>query len=189
MKEILGLITVALSFIGYVPYIKDTLAGKTRPHVFSWFTWTILTVLAAVSSWAKGGGAGAWNNAFTSVICVVITVLAWKHGRKDISSSDKFFFVAALLAIIPWYLTKDPTLSVIIITIVDACAFYPTIRKTIQDPSSETFVSYVLNTLRHGLSIVALGSYNVATLLFPTYLVIANAFMVAIIARWKVKTK
>ena len=33
MKDILGFIAIALTFIGYVPYIRDTLQGKTRPHV------------------------------------------------------------------------------------------------------------------------------------------------------------
>ncbi len=37
MKEFISGIAVALTFVGYVPYMRDTIKGKTRPHVYTWF--------------------------------------------------------------------------------------------------------------------------------------------------------
>ncbi len=45
MKEIIGGIAVALTFIAYIPYYRDILKGKTRPHIYSWSLWGLLTVL------------------------------------------------------------------------------------------------------------------------------------------------
>jgi len=37
IKVTLSIIGIALTFAGYVPYIRDIFKGKTKPHVFSWF--------------------------------------------------------------------------------------------------------------------------------------------------------
>ncbi|MEK7070183.1 MAG: hypothetical protein AAB966_00070, partial [Patescibacteria group bacterium] len=110
-----------------------------------------------------------------------------KNGTKDIKTIDKIFFAGALLAIIPWYLTKDPTLSVIMITTIDVLAFFPTIRKTINDPTSETFFMYALNLFRHSISILALATYNISTVLFPAAILVMNGVMTAIMLRPKYK--
>jgi len=45
MKEVIGTVTVLLTFAGYTPYIRDTLKGKTHPHAYSWFVWGLIAVL------------------------------------------------------------------------------------------------------------------------------------------------
>lgn len=184
MKEILGVVTILLSIIGHAPYVMDVYKKKTRPHVFTWILWAIVVSIAFFGQWFKGGGAGAWGTGVTGIIVIVIAVLAIRRGTKDITLSDKIFLGLALLAIIPWYLTRDPTLSVVMASFIDLCAFIPTIRKTIKDPKSETQFTYSLNILRHGLSIFALGSYNLATVLYPAYLLVMNSVMTVIII-WK----
>lgn len=180
MKETLGLITVALSIIGHTPYIIDTYKRKTSPHIFTWMIWSIIVLLAFFGQWSQGGGAGSWSTGVTGLIVIIITVLALRNKNTEISQSDKIFFVLAILAIIPWYLTKDPTLSVIMATAIDAFAFIPTIRKTIKNPKSETFTTYALNIVRHSLSLVALANYNVATVIYPAYLLVVNSFITGI---------
>lgn len=59
MKEIIGLMAVFLSIIGATPYILDTLHKKTKPHIFTWLTWSIVTLLVFLGQWIKGGGAGS----------------------------------------------------------------------------------------------------------------------------------
>lgn len=46
MKEFISTIAVILTFVGYAPYIKDTLKGKTKPHVYTWFIWGLVTLIA-----------------------------------------------------------------------------------------------------------------------------------------------
>ncbi len=187
MKEYVGIITIVLSIVGHTPYIVDAYKQKTKPHFFTWLIWSIVVGLVFFGQVAKGGGAGAWSTGATAVIVVIITLLALRNKRKDITKSDKIFFILALLAIIPWYFANDPTLSVVMATGIDALAFLPTMRKTLKDPTSETFVLYPLNVLRHGLSIYAISSYNLATVIYPAYLFIANGLMTLIILRPKLR--
>ena len=188
-KELLGVITILLSIVGHFPYILDTIKGKTKPHIFTWVIWSIVTLLAFFGQWAKGGGAGSWGTGITGLIAVCIAILSLKKGTKDITTLDKVFFFGALIAIIPWYLTKDPTTSIIIATLIDACAFIPTIRKTIKSPKSETFATYSINIFRHTLSLVALGQYNLATVLYPAYLLLMNSIITTVMLKaWLLET-
>lgn len=185
MKETIGLIAVLLTIIGHFPYIIDILKNKTKPHVFTWIVWAVVTVLAFFGQWQKGGGAGSWTTGVTGLITILIAILSFRKGSKEITKSDKVFFGLALVSIIPWYITNDPTFSIVIITVIDVFAFLPTVRKTLKDPSSETFFTYALNILRHGLSVVALAHYNVATFLYPTALLVMNLIMTIIIFRYR----
>lgn len=187
MKEIIGFVTVILTFLVLFPYIIDIFQNKTKPHVFTWIIWAIATILVFFGQWQKGGGPGSWTTGVTGILTIFIALISFKKGSKDITNSDKVIFIGALLTIIPWLLTKDPTLSVIILTIIDVLAFIPTIRKTIKDPRSETFISYFLNVFRHGLSIFALTNYNLATYIFPAALVVMNLIVVLVILKPRFK--
>lgn len=183
MKEIIGLITVVITFVALVPYIVDIFRNKTKPHIFTWAVWAIVTILAFIGQWQKGGGAGSWTTGVTGVITILIAFIALFKGSKDITKMDVAIFVGALIAIIPWYYTKDPTTSIVLLTIIDAFAFIPTIRKTLNDPQSETLMSYVLHAIRHSLSIVALANYNLATYFYPLVLAVMNVIVILAIIK------
>lgn len=187
MKEVIGYVTVILAFIALIPYIIDIFKNRTKPHMFTWIVWAIVTILAFLAQWQKGGGAGSWTTGVTGILTIFIAVISLWKGSKDITKSDIIIFVGALLAIIPWVLTKDATLSAVIITIIDAIAFIPTIRKTAKSPESETFVSYILHLVRHFLSIFALANYNLATYLYPATLAFMNLIVILVIVRARKK--
>ena len=185
MKELLGLIAVFLAIIGYSSYFLSIFRNRIRPHLFSWIIWSITTALVFLGQFQKGGGAGSWTTATTGLITILIAVIALKNGTKNITKLDAVFFTGALLAIVPWLLTKDPTASIVILTLIDVCGFIPTIRKTLRDSNSETLTLYTINIFRHGLAMVALANYNVATYLYPMTMLIANGIMVYIIKKPK----
>ena len=189
MKEFIGLVTVILAFVGIIPYIIDIFRGKTKPHIFTWVVWALVTFLAFLGQWTKGGGAGSWTTGVTGLLTIFIALISIKYGSRDITKSDVIIFIMALVAIISWLFTKDPTLSIVILTVVNTLAFVPTIRKTIKDPSSETFSSYVIHTFRHSLSIFALSNYNLATFLYPAVVALSNLTVACIIlkSRWGIR--
>ncbi len=185
MKEFIGLVAVVLAFVGLIPYIIDIFRNKTKPHIFTWIVWAMVTFLAFIAQWQKGAGAGSWTTGVTGILTIFIALISLKKGSRDITTSDVVIFVTALLAMIPWLLTKDPTISVVLLTVIDALAFIPTFRKTMKDPTSETFSSYVIHAVRHSLSIVALSNYNLATYLYPGVVALCNVVVVVIIARYR----
>ena len=78
-----------------------------------------------------------------------------RNGFSHIDKIDHFYLGAVLLGLIPWLLTKDPTLSVVVAVSIDIIAFIPTIRKTRRRPKSEQPSLFVANVLRHILVLAA----------------------------------
>ena len=185
MKEIVGIITVVIAILGYIPYFADIFKGKTKPHLFSWILWLITTALVFIGQVQKGAGPGAWSTGITSILVFLVTILALKKGSKDIILSDKIMFVIALISIVPWFLTHDPTVSVLILTGINVAAAVLTMRKVIRQPGSESPSLYIANIARHFLSIVAISNYNLATYIFPGALFITNTVMVSILFKPK----
>ena len=51
---ILGLLAGLVGVADTVPYVRDTVRGRTRPHRGTWLIWGVLAVVACVSQRADG---------------------------------------------------------------------------------------------------------------------------------------
>lgn len=184
MKEIIGTIAVALTFIGYVPYIRDTIKGRTTPHIYTWFIWGLVTAIAFGLQLSDNAGPGAFTTLAAAIVCFVIFGFGARQGARDITQSDTIFFVMSLAALVLWLFAKQPILSVVLVSVIDMLGFVPTIRKSWYKPHEETLISYVINTLRFCLALFALQRYTLITTLYPATWVIANGlFSVFLIMR------
>ncbi len=184
IKNIIGVVAVVLTFVGYAPYFSDLLKGKIRPHIFSWLIWTITTLIIYALQVSAGAGFGSLVTLLVAVISFLVFIIGFKKGTKDIKKIDIIFLVLALLSLPLWLIIKQPVLSIILLSTIDILGFAPTVRKSWNAPYSETLSFYLITTLRHGFSVVALANYNIITVLFPATWVIANAiFSVILIIR------
>jgi hypothetical protein len=184
LKEIIGVLAVFLTLLGYAPYIRDIFKNKTKPHVFSWLVWSILTGIIYALQLNAGAGAGSWVTLILVVIMIFIFFLSLKRGSMDIKKIDIVFLGLALLALPLWLIAEQPVLSIILLSTVDMLGFAPTVRKSWNAPYSETLSLYTITTFRHGLSLLALEHYSIVTWLFPGTWVVANAaFSIFLILR------
>lgn len=186
LKISISITAVVLTFVAYIPYIKDTLEGKTTPHIYTWLIWGLVTAIAFALQVSGGAGVGAWVTLAVIVACFTVFVLGLRNGKKDITQLDTLFFVLALIALFLWLIAKQPVASVILVALVDMFGFIPTVRKSWNKPYSETLFLYSLNAIRHGLSLLALEQYNIVTWLYPVTWMIANAiFSIILVIRRK----
>lgn len=175
VQLILGAITVGLSFAVYVPYYVTILSGRTRPHLYTYLIGTIVNSSAFLGVWLSGGGAASWNIAASGALVFGVLLLSLKYGTKDIRPIDTWLLGAAFVALVPWFVTKDPTISVILITLIDSLSMVPTLRKTWDDPTSEPYLIWGLNAIKHSLAILAVSTVSVATVIYPAAMVLMNA--------------
>lgn len=189
-KAVLGAIAVIVAFVSYVPYFRNMFAGRTKPHAFSWLVWGILNAIAFAGQTHDKGGAGSWSVGLTAAVMFFIFAVSLWLGERDIRPFDWFCLVTALLSLIPWFLTSDPLISVIIITLIDALGFAPTVRKAYKKPGQETVATFVLSVIKYGLVVAALQKYTLVTLLFPVAVGIMNALFVLmlLVRRLQLKT-
>lgn len=187
MKETLAVIAALLAVAGNIPYLWDILKERVKPHPYTWLVWTVVSGIVFFGQLAKGAGIGALPTAASEVFTLIIFLFSLKYGFKGITRTDTVFLVIALVGIIPWILSNDPTYSVVIAVTIDLIAFVPTLRKTWLQPSTETPILYSTNVLRHILALFSLQAYNVATMLHSLAMITTNSAMVSILVLkgWK----
>ncbi len=183
MTEIFVIVASLFAVVGNVPYLKDILKEKVKPHPYTWFVWSLVSGINLFGQVAKGAGIGAIPTAASEIFTVIIFFFSLKYGFKNIQKRDTYFLIIALLGIIPWIITKDPTISVIIVVIIDLIAFIPTLQKTWAHPETENSILYKMNVLRHGLTLLSLQSYNIATTLHSISMIITNTLMTVFLSK------
>ncbi len=181
MKESFAIIAALLAIAGNLPYLLDILRGRVKPHPYTWFVWSIVSCIVFFGQVVKGAGWGALPTGASEIFTIIIFLFSLKYGFKGITRTDTIFLIVALLGLVPWILTKDPTISVITAVGIDLVAFAPTLRKTWKQPSTETPILYGSNVLRHALALLSLQTYNVATMLHSIAMITANTLMTGII--------
>lgn len=181
MKEAIAIVAALLAIAGNVPYLADILKRRVVPHAYTWFVWSIVSCVVFFGQLAKGAGIGALPTAASEIFTIIIFLFSLRYGYKHPTTSDKVFLGIALAGLIPWALTRDPTLSVIIAVGIDATAFLPTLRKTWRSPRTETPLLYGMNVLRHILALFSLQAYNIATTLHSIVMILLNSIMTLLI--------
>jgi len=181
MKEILAILAALLAVAGNIPYLLDVIKRRIQPHPYTWLVWSLVSGIIFFGQLVKGAGIGALPTFAAEVFTIIIFIFSLRNGFKNIIRRDTYFLTLALVGIIPWLLTKDPTISVIIVVAIDLIAFMPTIRKTWVYPKTETPVLYSMNVLRHILALFSLQAYNIATTLHSILMIITNTLMTLII--------
>ncbi|MES9814013.1 MAG: hypothetical protein ABW161_14620 [Candidatus Thiodiazotropha sp.] len=167
-KEFISGLAIAVTLIAFFSYISSILAGRTKPHVFSWVIWGSTTFIVFLAQLEDGGGAGAWPIGISGLITLYIALLAYrKKADITITNLDRAFFTTAMASIPVWYFTSDPTWAVILLTSIDVIGFGPTIRKAFTHPYDEDLRFFALFAFRNSLVIMALENYTLATVLFP----------------------
>jgi hypothetical protein len=181
MKISIAIIAAILAFVGNISYLKDVFKGKVHPHPYTWFIWSIVSMTTFFGGLVKGAGIGALPTGIAEGFTVIIFLFSLRYlfnrSMRHIRMIDNYFLVVCLLGLIPWALTKDPTISVVIVVIIDVLAFIPALRKTWNHPETEQPLLYEMNISRHILTLFSLQAYNVATTFHSIMMICTNTIM------------
>ncbi len=181
-KELSSLIAIVLTLAAFYPYLRSISFGVTKPHVFSWIIWGLSTMIIFFAQFNAGGGVGAWPIGLSGLITIYIAALAYsKKSDISITPLDYFFLIAALMAIPIWILTANPFWAVVLVTTIDLCGFGPTLRKAYKHPDEENISFYFLFFIRCIFVVMALETYSLTTVLFPSSVGITSFVLVVLL--------
>ncbi|QQS32945.1 MAG: hypothetical protein IPM50_15070 [Acidobacteriota bacterium] len=181
MKLSFATIAAILVLVANVSYSIDIIRGRVRPHAYTWFIWSVVNGIVLGGQYAGGAGVGAIPTLINEVLTVTNLVLALKWGYRSVKFIDHVFLAVAILGILIWVTTDDPTSAVILAVGIDLAAFVPTIRKTWENPGTETPLLFSANAVRHIFSLLSLEAYNIATTLHSVAMIATNSLMTLII--------
>jgi hypothetical protein len=181
LKIIIGAIAAILALVSSTIYIRDILRGNSKPHIYTWLIWAIVTIIAFLGQVVSGGGPGAWATGVSVIVTITVLALAIfrGYGTKDITNFDKVCLVLALISILPWLLVDSVLWSVILASFIDVVGFFPTMRKTWNAPKSESLGSMWVDALKHSLSIVSLSNYSLVNWLYPAAVLVTKFIIIS----------
>ena len=180
IKIIFGAVAALLALVSSVIYIKDIFRGNTKPHTYTWLIWAIVTTIAFFGQLVSDGGPGSWATGVSAIVTILTLIISLKggYGTKDITKFDKVCLALALISILPWLLVKSVLWSVILATLIDLIAFFPTMRKTWNAPRSESLGSMYVDGVKHSLSMFSMGSYSLINLIYPASVLITKFIII-----------
>jgi hypothetical protein len=183
-REHLIVVSALLTASCVLPYLRDIRRGSTRPQRASWFVFSTLSIIAAVSQFAGDGGPGAWLAAGSATGFFTVFVVSIRTGVGGFSRADRLTLLVAAVAVAASVLTSTPLLALIGVIVAEIAAVLLTVRKTFDDPTSETASTWLLDGAAGVAALAAVYDFtNLNELLYPIHHVLANlAVVVAIVA-------
>lgn len=184
----LVVVSVCISIVGSAAYIRDTLAGKSKPNRVSWFLWAFVPLL--------GAGAGLSLHAdLWATIRVIVSGLVplaiffvsfinpnayWKLSKFDVLCG-----AVSIFALILWTVVDLPRVSILLLAIADGFAALPTIIKAWQFPETETGFTYLASLVAVILVLPSIPVWNIENSAFLIYLLLANVVLAFSVYRKK----
>jgi hypothetical protein len=183
-KESFGALSVVAGFICLSGYLWAVFKGHVRPHVFSWVVWTLLLGIGFAVQVSEGAGPGSWALGSAMIMNAAIAMASYFHGERNITKGDWICFIGALSAIPAWLATEDPLAAAVIVSVIDAVAFYPTFRKAWVKPQEESSFAFAVMSVQIILSLYAMENVAITTVLYPAVILFLNiAFIIMLLWR------
>lgn len=177
-----------VQIIGIVPYIKDTLAGRTRPNKVSWLMWAVSPLIATAAA-LSDGVRWAVLPVFLSGFCpllVFIVSFVNPHAYWKLERFDYICGFCSLAALVLWGVTKEPVVAILFAIASDGFAAIPTLIKLWNYPKTETVSAYVAGLVNALTAFGAVTRWSFSSYAFAVYLVIINSSLIISYFRRKI---
>lgn len=186
--ETIGIIAGILALSGYIPYIYSIIAGKTRPNRATWFIWTIIGGLLAFSYLAEGDQNSIWLPIGYFLGPLIVAILSLRYGYAEWTRLDTICIVAAAISIVPWVLSDNAIMTLVINVLIDTTGAIPTLVKTYREPETEDLTAWAIFFAANTIQLFAISMWNLAAL-YPIYLFFLAGTMVLFIIKGKFSKK
>lgn len=189
MFQYIVLIGAVVQLFGIFVYIRATVRGETKPNRVTWLMWSVAPLIGSVAAFSDGVR-WAVLPVFMSGFAPLLVFIASFVNPKSFWKLEKFDYICAscsILALLLWWITKEPLIAIIFSIASDAFAAIPTLLKSWKHPDSESVEAYTTGLFCSITSFFALKTFSFSELAFPIYLVFINSTLIAVVSRGRVK--
>jgi len=175
-----GYLTAVTFLIGFVPYVRDILRGKTKPERMTWFVWSVMGIISFSSILANDGGWGLILPGTDTLAVIIVFILSIKRGVGGLLRRDIIALVVSGLGLAAWAATDEPVVALLVNIGIDLAGAYLTVIKTYLSPHSELLFAWLMGTLSGVLSLFAV-SWTPDQLIYPVSFLLVDVSIVAAI--------
>jgi hypothetical protein len=170
-----------ITLVSPIPYVRDSLKGKTHPNLVTWFTWTLLNGITAAAAWSTGAKQTAIFMTAAAIATFAIVLSGLKYGLKRYTKFDISCQATALVGLTLWGITSNPAVAVAINVATDFVGLLPTIRHAWKSPHSETWQTFAIAMAAGALTLISIQNYTFISLASPIYIFFADTTMLFVI--------
>jgi hypothetical protein len=181
LAPLLGVLAGVLGAADTVPYVRDILAGRTRPYRWTWLIWAVLAIVVCASQRADGASWSLLMAATQAVLTSVIFVLAIRRGEGLLGTGERVMLAIAAGGVVGWMVAGEPVVATACVVVADLIGAAMMLPKTYRDPDSETLATFALASVAGALAAGAVGRLDASLLLYPVYFCVANAAIALLI--------
>ncbi|HEY0010577.1 MAG TPA: hypothetical protein VGB97_01525 [Candidatus Paceibacterota bacterium] len=187
LQTILGIIAGVIALAAYVVYVISILRGESKPNRATWWIWTLMGLILALSYFFSGASNTIWVPVVEFVGPLSIALLTLKYGEGGLGSkTDMICLFGAGVSILLWAVFRDPVVALVTNLCVDAFALFPTIKKSYLRPEGENFWAWMGTLSADTLNLFAAERFSFAILVYPVYMLLSDIIVVGLLG-WKKK--
>jgi hypothetical protein len=123
LKDTMGALAVAMAVVAYGIYVWQTLRGGARPHPLSWLIFGILSGTGYLVQLDQDAGPGSWVMFITAVVCLLLCPMSFWRGERVFPWYEWAFLVIATVIFIFYLWSRQPTVSAVLASVVNAVGF------------------------------------------------------------------
>ena len=181
VAPLLGVLAGVLGAADTVPYVRDILAGRTRPYRWTWLIWAVLAIVVCASQRADGASWSLIMAAVQAVLTSVIFALAIRRGEGALGAVERVMLAVAAGGVVGWLIADEPVVATACVVAADLIGAAMMLPKTYRDPESETLATFALASVAWAFAAGAVGRLDASLLLYPVYFCVANAAIALLI--------
>lgn len=179
---ILGILSAVLSTFAYLPYMRDTLRGRTYPQRASWFIWSVLSSIGFFSQAFEGATHSLWFAGAQISGTITVFLMSIRFGVGGfVNRRDCLVLLLAAGGLVAWNMTDSAVYALAMTIGIGTIGGLVTVTKAYWYPNSETLSTWFLSFIASILAILAVGRLDWVILAFPLYLLILNGAIVSAI--------
>lgn len=175
-------LALAISVIGQLGYVRDTLRGRNKPNRVTWAIWALVPLMAFFAQLDEGVGVQSLHTFIVGFGPAMIFTASfinkkayWKLTRFDIGCGVLSLFGVAL-----WLITQEGALAVFFAIAADALAGLPTLKKTWTHPETESWLLFTLGFVSAAITLLTFNQYSFVGVGFAVYILVFCASIVTI---------
>lgn len=181
-QGVLGILAGIISFSAYIIYIISIVRGISKPNRVTWFIWTFMGLVLAITYYFSGARNTIWSPIVEFIGPLVIALLSIRYGEGGIKDKTDFICLAgAGISIVVWLLFDAPIVALVMNLIIDAFALIPTIKKSYTRPETEDFWAWFGTGAGDTLNLFAVERLSFGILIYPIYMLVSDLVIITIL--------
>jgi hypothetical protein len=179
MFEYLVFVAAFATLLATFVYVRSMFKGGAKPNRVSWLMWSIAPFIATAAAISNGVGWAAlpvFMSGFSPFLIFTASFVL-KKAHWALASFDYVCGVLSGLALVLWYVTKDPNVAIAFAIASDGLASIPTLTKAWKHPETEVAWPFMVGVFNASTSFFVSAIWAFSAYAFPTYLIVINILL------------